>query len=313
MAIWKKELTILDLHRQLLVASINTPGISRELVGVKEREKAALNKLINQAVQKSQLPSSLWFEMRAMFNVKRGIGDQRGEVAGKLAEFVAGLLAKGSVLGISTGWNYGFTTPMLQATASASGKIGIMWGQYGMLIFAFNARKEFELAYRGVLGLGLGTRDVFLETFPCLQIPIREDAENLGPKPGLPSMNSTAELMADYKERTNLGKKAPKHRGTMDGGDEDVNGDDNDNRVTRRNMVDERVDANRLKSEKSAAPSRKQGRGSSRYVSENTGHASKADIAETVDEGTGPTSPARKVKNPVNESLDISDSSESSE
>ncbi|MFS0755480.1 hypothetical protein ABC383_12380 [Noviherbaspirillum sp. 1P10PC] len=313
MAIWKKELTILDLHRQLLVASINTPGISRELVGVKEREKAALNKLINQAVQKSQLPSSLWFEMRAMFNVKRGIGDQRGEVAGKLAEFVAGLLAKGSVLGISTGWNYGFTTPMLQATASASGKIGIMWGQYGMLIFAFNARKEFELAYRGVLGLGLGTRDVFLETFPCLQIPIREDAENLGPKPGLPSMNSTAELMADYKERTNLGKKAPKHRGTMDGGDEDVNGDDNDNRVTRRNMVDERVDANRLKSEKSAAPSRKQGRGSSRNVSENTGHASKADVAETVDEGTGPTSPARKVKNLVNESLDISDSSESSE
>lgn len=317
MAIWKKELAILDLHRQLLVASINAPGISRELVGVKEREKAALNKLIHQAVQKSQLPSSLWFEMRAMFNVKRGIGDQRGEVAGKLAEFVAGLLAKGSVLGISTGWNYGFTTPMLQATASASGKIGIMWGQYGMLIVAFNARKEFELAYRGVLGLGLGTRDVFLETFPCLQTPIRGDAENQGPKPGLPSMNSTAELMADYKERTNLGKKAPKHRGTMDGGDEDVNEDDNDNyndnRVTRRNMVDERVVANSLKSGKSAAPSRKQGGGSSRNESGNTGHASKADVAETVDEGTGPTSPARKVKNPVNESLDISDSSESSE
>jgi hypothetical protein len=192
MAIWKKELAILNLHKQLLAVSINTPGISKQSADGKWRKKDALDKLINQAEQKSQFLSSLWFEIKAMFRVQRSIGDQRGEVAGKLAEFLAGLLAKGSVLGISTGWNYGFTTPMLQATASASGKIGIMWGQYGMLIVAFNARKEFELAYRGVLGLGLGTKDVLLKTFPCLQTLTRENLENQGYEPRLPSMNSTA-------------------------------------------------------------------------------------------------------------------------
>jgi hypothetical protein len=329
MAIWKKELAILNLHKQLLAVSINTPGISKQSADGKWRKKDALDKLINQAEQKSQFLSSLWFEIKAMFRVQRSIGDQRGEVAGKLAEFLAGLLAKGSVLGISTGWNYGFTTPMLQATASASGKIGIMWGQYGMLIVAFNARKEFELAYRGVLGLGLGTKDVLLKTFPCLQTLTRENLENQGYEPRLPSMNSTAELMADYKQRTKPHKQASRHRGTMDGSDEDINEDnndtdtdndndnDNDNRVMRRNMVGEQVVANNLKSKKFAASSRKQGQedssSSPRNVSGNTSHASKADDAETVDDGTGPTSPARKIKTPVNESLDISDSSESSD
>jgi hypothetical protein len=85
----------------------------------------------------------------------------------------------------------------------------------------------------------------------------------------------------------------------------------------RRNMVGEQVVANNLKSKKFAASSRKQGQedssSSPRNVSGNTSHASKADDAETVDDGTGPTSPARKIKTPVNESLDISDSSESSD
>lgn len=109
----------------------------------------------------------------------------------------------------------------------------------------------------------------------------------------------------------------------MDGSDEDVNGDnndndndnDNDNRVMGRNMVAEQVVANNPRIKKSAASSRKQGQEDSSSslgnVPGNTSHANRADGAETVDDGTGPTSPARKIKNPVDESLDISDSSES--
>lgn len=317
MAIWKKELAILDLQKKLLVVLTNAPGSSKKSANEKWSKKNTVSQLAYQAEQKSRFLSSLWFEIRAMFHVQRGIDDPRGEVAGKLSEFFAGLLAKGSVLGISTGWNYAFTTPMLQATASASGKIGIMWGQYGMLIVAFNARKEFELAFRGLVGLGLGTKDVFLETFPCLQTLTVGNAENQGYEARLPSTNSTAELMADYKQRTKPHKQASRHRGSMDGSDEDINGDNNDNRVMRRNMVAEQVVANNPRIKKSAASSRKQGQedssSSPRNVPGNTSHASKADDAETVDDGTGPTSPARKIKNPANESLDISDSSEFSE
>ena len=331
MAMWKKELAILDLYKQLFSVSNNALAIGQPLEGsqLSQRDIAFLNDAIHKAEQKSRFMTSVWFEMKAMFNLKRGIADPRGEVAGKLSEFLAGFLAKASVLGISTGWNYGFTIPMLEATASAGGKVGIMWGQYGMLIAAFNARKEFELAYRGVLGLGLGTWDVCSEKFACLQTSAPEKAESQGYKPKLPSTNSTTELMANYKQRTKLPKKASKHRGAMDGGDEDAIGDDKDNlgnintitndddNVTVAISRGEQEAANGGSNWKPLAINRKRERvnssSSPRNAPENASQHDKPDTADTADERNGTTLRAQKNKSLVEQKRDISDSSDSSD
>jgi hypothetical protein len=330
MAMWKKQLAILDLYKQLFSVSNNALAIGQPLEGnqLSQRDIAFLNDAIHKAEQKSRFMTSVWFEMKAMFNLKRDIADPRGEVAGKLSEFLAGFLAKASVLGISTGWNYGFTIPMLEATASAGGKVGIMWGQYGMLIVAFNARKEFELAYRGVLGLGLGTWDVCSQKFACLQTLAPENAENKGYKPKLPSTNSTTELMANYKQRTKRPKKASKHRGAMDGGDEDASGNNkdnlgnintitNDDNVTVATSRGEQEAANGGSNGNALAKNQKRERvnssSSPRNVSKNANQPDKPDTADTADERNGTTLRAQKNKSLLQQKRDVSDSSDSSD
>lgn len=233
MAMWEKELAILKMYQQLFSTYNHTSDTGQQLKGrrIDKKDLVFLKNIIHKSEQKSKFISSILFEIKAMVNVKRDIADQRGEVAGKLSEFLAGLLAKASVLGISTAWNYGFTIPMLKATASVGGAvdIGAMWGQYGMLILAFNARKEFELAYRGVLGLCLGIWDVCSENFSCLPTAPQENSASEIRRSMLSSMNSTNELMADYKQREKLSDKTSKHQGAMDGDDKNGNGNDNDN------------------------------------------------------------------------------------
>lgn len=222
---WKQELELLETAVKL----VRVLGADR---GAKDKAtlkiqachiEEKLNKAIEKANEKANCLGSLKFEFTALFGLKREQGDRRGEVAGKLSEFIAGLLAKGTVLGLSTGWNYGVTIKMLEATANVGGKIGIMWGQYTMLIFAFNWRKEAELAYRGLLGVGLGTVDIASKLISGVA-PGEDEDNDRDLERGeayIRSVGSTQELGAEYRQRNRKDKKVAKQLHSIDGIDDD--------------------------------------------------------------------------------------------
>lgn len=224
---WKQELEILETAVKLVrVLSANRGARATATLNIHAYHiEKKLNKAIERANKKANYLSSLKFEFTALFGLKRELGDRRGEVAGKLSEFIAGLLAKGTVLSISTGWNYGFTMKMLAATANTGEKIGIMLGQYAMLIFAFNWRKEAELAYRGLLGVGLGTADIASKSIFGVAPGEDEDKDNdldleRGDAP-IRSVGSTQELGAEYRQRNRKDKKVAKQLHSIDGTDND--------------------------------------------------------------------------------------------
>ncbi|WP_194715385.1 hypothetical protein [Noviherbaspirillum soli] len=224
---WKQELELLENAVKLArVLSTNR--------GVKDTATSKINayhleeklkKSIEKANQKENCLGSLKFEFTALFGLKREQGDRRGEVAGKLSEFIAGLLAKGTVLGLSTGWNYGVTMKMLAATADIGGKIGFIWCQNIILILAFNFRKEAELGYRGLLGVGLGTADIASKLI--YGVAPGEDEDNDNDRDlergdaSIRSVGSTQELGAEYRQRNRKDKKLAKRLHSIDGTDDD--------------------------------------------------------------------------------------------
>jgi len=224
---WKQELELLETAVKLVrVLAANRDAKDKATSKIQACHiEEKLNKAIEKANEKENCLGSLKFEFTALFGLKREQGDRRGEVAGKLSEFIAGLLAKGTVLGLSTGWNYGFTIKMLAATANTGEKIGIMWGQYTMLIFAFNWRKEAELAYRGLLGVGLGTADIASKLI--FGVAPGEDENNDNDRDlergdaSIRSVGSTEELGAEYRERNRKDKKVAKQLHSIDGKDDD--------------------------------------------------------------------------------------------
>ena len=228
LGMWQKEVEILEVSKQLLIkvgsADLATQQTVEKKLNWRKQYKQA-DAILEKARQKANGASSIWFELTAMFGLKRNTGDRRGEVAGKLSEFIAGLLAKGSVLGLSTGWNYAFTMKMMAATTSVARKAQVMWGQYAVLIVAFNFRKEFELVYRGVLGLGLGMADVLLERCGG-GAPTNTDEENVDREfqqntGTLNSIGSTQDLLADYLQQNRKNKRGTERLGSMDGTDND--------------------------------------------------------------------------------------------
>lgn len=226
-AMWKQELEVLETAVKLARILSANRGVKNTATSkfyayhLEERLKKAIEK----ANQKENCLGSLKFEFTALFGLKRERGDRRGEVAGKLSEFIAGLLAKGTVLGLSTGWNYAVTMRMLAATANIGGKIGIMWCQNIILIFAFNWRKEAELAYRGLLGVGLGTVDIASKFIYGVAPGEDEDNDN---DPDLErgdasirSVGSTQELGAEYRQRNRKDKKVATQLHSIDGTEDD--------------------------------------------------------------------------------------------
>lgn len=217
LGMWQKEIQILKKKKELFAAfqlSADDNDLNQK-INI-QKYILAIDEQIRQAGARASFFSMLRFEMAALWNPMRTPGETRGEVAGKRSEFIAGLFSKATVLGISTGFNYGFTMKMLEATVDLGVKRGIMWGQYGMLIVAFNSRKEFELAYRGIIGLGLGIYDVISSYCSCCQscnccctsdFSTVETQLEHGERPShLRSINSTQELGESYRrEKSNNG------------------------------------------------------------------------------------------------------------
>lgn len=309
LAMWEKELQILEKKKELLetyAASADGGdhlGLNLKVI----KEILSFDEQLENVRIRANIGSSLWSEMSALWNPTRRPGDLRGEVAGKRSEFLAGLLAKGSVLGISTEYNYGVTMKLLEATQNVWAKSGIMWGQYGMLIVAFNARKEFELAYRGVLGLGLGIYDVVSEFCKCSPAPDMDDAstDNHLPQGELRSVSSTTELAASYRReklrKANISQKTARDGKETSNDNMNMNGEGSDNRVKASNTTSKRDLVNSGRSGQSTAQGQKRGMvdspSSPRDVPEDASHTKKADTLETSDE----------------QRIDISDSSDSSE
>jgi hypothetical protein len=227
LGMWKKELEIFQVAAQLTRAQSASRGAD-EIVNAKIHAydtEEKINKAIEHARRKANALTSLQFEFTALFNLRREMGDRRGEVAGKLSEFIAGSLAKGSVLGLSTAWNYAFTMKMMATTNSVAGRTGIMWGQYGMLIVAFNARKEAELAYRGLIGVGLGIADIVSKKI-CGFTPGETDNgdADLGTERGnasIRSVGSTQVLGSEYRRQNRKDKKVANRLDSMDGTEHD--------------------------------------------------------------------------------------------
>jgi hypothetical protein len=328
LGMWKKELEILQAAAQLIRAQSASRGAedtaNKKIYAYDTEEK--INKAIEQARKKASALTSLQFEFTAMFNLKRDMGDRRGEVAGKLSEFIAGLLAKGSVLGLSTAWNYAFTMKMMATTNSVVGRTGIMWGQYGMLIVAFNARKEAELAYRGVIGMGLGIADIVSKKIRGFA-PGETDNRNAdldlerGNAP-IRSVGSTQELGADYRRQNRRNNKVANRLGSIDGTEDDQADMDHDSGHSDEETLTTVVDdgssdaVTRGKSvaqgqaKKLANPSR-----ASHRVQANTGADSERNSIKTGDGQTRMASPNKKTtSDPGGNRLDISSSnSESSD
>jgi hypothetical protein len=140
--------------------------------------------------------------------------------------------------------------------------------------------------------------------------------------------NSTTELMANYKQRTKRPKKASKHRGAMDGGDEDASGNNkdnlgnintitNDDNVTVATSRGEQEAANGGSNGNALAKNQKRERvnssSSPRNVSKNANQPDKPDTADTADERNGTTLRAQKNKSLLQQKRDVSDSSDSSD
>nr|WP_217345953.1 hypothetical protein [Noviherbaspirillum sp. L7-7A]MBV0880310.1 hypothetical protein [Noviherbaspirillum sp. L7-7A] len=227
LGMWKKELEILEATSQLMharSASRNSENTADTKLNKYETEEK-LNKAIEKARRKATALTSLQFEFTAMFNLKLDTGDRRGEVAGKLSEFIAGLLAKGTVLGLSTAWNYAFTMKMMATATSVAGRTGIMLGQYSMLIVAFNLRKEAELGYRGLIGVGLGIADIVSKKIRGF-VPGETDNRNAGlhlerENASIRSVGSTQDLVAEYRRQNRKEKKVANRLRSIDGTEDD--------------------------------------------------------------------------------------------
>lgn len=281
-----------------------------------------LNKAIKKARTKANLHTSLQFEFTSLFNLTRDREDRRGEVAGKLSEFIAGLLAKGTVLGLSTAWNYAFTMKMMAATTSVVGRTGIMWGQYGMLIVAFNARKEAELAYRGLIGVGLGIADIVSKKIRGVA-PGETDDRDTGldcerDRTPIRSTGSTQELGAEYRRQNRKEKKVDNRMGLIDGTEDDQANIDHDSshgdEAALTSIVEDGSSDNihRGKSlvqgqvENLVAPPRQ-----SHGIQANSGADSRRNIIQ-IDNGQARASSQNKALNLDNDQLDVSRSDSSS-
>jgi hypothetical protein len=197
MAMWEKEANLYEQIGKILKstkAHLKDTNNLKGLILINKREEF-FKEAHTTAHRKSRLHSSLLYEFTAMFGRERRSMDRRGEVAGKLSEFVAGLFAKGSVLSLSTLWNYQITMKYMATTTSVFGKAMLMWGQSTALIVAFNLRKEFELAYRGMLGLGLGAVDVAQYAFGGQTATAVDDQDQQMRLGRLRSIDSTQDLM----------------------------------------------------------------------------------------------------------------------
>lgn len=326
LGMWKKELEILENAAELMHAL--SPGRGHEdKADTKFHAYLAqdkFNKSIEKARKKANVLTSLPLEFITMFNLKRSMGDRRGEVAGKLSEFIAGLLAKGSVLGLSTAWNYAFTMKMMATTTSVSGKTGIMWAQYGMLIVAFNARKEAELGFRGLIGVGLGIADIVSKRIRGFA-PGETDLSNADPdferdRAPLKSVGSTLELGAEYRRLNHDNKRASSQPHTTYGAEDDQADMDHDSshsneRIFTTAVKDDSSESVQHGKSVTQAPSKRLLNlpSPSRGIHANTGANSEVNVTKTGNGETRRASQVRKITSELGGNrLDISSSEESS-
>ena len=324
LGMWRKELEILENAAQLIsiqLASLGDGDIATTKIHALSTQER-LNKAIEKARTKANVHTSLQFEFTSLFNLTRDREDRRGEVAGKLSEFIAGLLAKGTVLGLSTAWNYAFTMKMMAATTSVVGRTGIMWGQYGMLIVAFNARKEAELAYRGLIGVGLGIADIVSKKI-CGVAPGETDDRDTGldlerDSTPIRSTGSTQELGAEYRRQNRKEKKIDNRMGLIDSTEDDQANIDHDSshgdEAALTSIVEDGSSDN-IHRDKSmvqgqaknlVAPSRQ-----SHGIQANSGADSRRNIIQ-IDSEQARASSQNKTPNLDNDRLDISSSDSSS-
>ena len=324
LGMWRKELEILEGAAQLIriqLASLGDGDIATAKIHALSTQER-LNKAIEKARTKANLHTSIQFEFTSLFNLTRDREDRRGEVAGKLSEFIAGLLAKGTVLGLSTAWNYAFTMKMIAATTSVVGRTGIMWGQYGMLIVAFNARKEAELAYRGLIGVGLGIADIVSKKIRGVA-PGETDDRDTGldlerDSTPIRSTGSTQELGAEYRRQNRKEKKVDNRMGLIDGTEDDQANIDHDSshgdEAALTSIVEDGSSDN-IRRDKSlvqgqaknlVAPPRQ-----SHGIQANSGADSRRNIIQ-IDNGQARASSQNKTPNLDNDRLDISSSDSSS-
>lgn len=156
--IWAAETTLEEAKIKLINAHVTARGMEndKDIVGALRLMDADRNK----ASRKSDLPGSVGYEFSCLFQKKSHLGDDdNGEVAGKRVQTLTGYFAKLTCL-LPTAL---FTTFVVMVFAgpdsSLAQQLGLLIMAAIVLIIGFQFRRELELAFRAIVGLGLGIAD----------------------------------------------------------------------------------------------------------------------------------------------------------
>ena len=270
---WAKKVKIFQAHINLLDAQ--GLGDSLDETGNCLEEGSSRNQLLEKlAIAKIRAHGlySIGFEIATLFRLKRNPEERRGEVAGKRGELISGTLAKATVLGLSTGFNYVATSHVMKIPGVGA-SIGGTWMQSVVLIMAFSLRKEVELAYRGLFGLVQGLHDILpgkCQVFSSCLGDEEDHSENNDTTTGIPgslaSATSTQDLLEQAKnEKPAKSSKTRKKRALMTADDSDENREENiffgaNTLPTRHELVGSPEDRHSRTKEKQSQPLPAEGR-----------------------------------------------------
>jgi hypothetical protein len=156
--IWTEETTLEEAKSELIKAYVTAQGMEndKDIVGALRLMDTDRNK----ASRKSDIPGSVGYEFSCLLQKKSHLGDDdNGEVAGKRVQTLTGYFAKLACLLPTVLFTTFVVMVLAGPSSSLAQQLGLLVAASIVLIMGFQFRRELELAFRAIVGLGLGIAD----------------------------------------------------------------------------------------------------------------------------------------------------------